>query len=141
MRSRLLTQELLQCMVELPLLFLTGGVLYYGLEMVYRGYSHWSMALCGALCFWAIYRINRALPRSPILLCALLSALLITGTELLAGCVFNLWLKLAVWDYRQMPFQLWGQICLPFSCLWFLLGIPVSLLCRWIRRRVFLAHE
>ena len=29
----------------------------------------------------------------------------------------------SVWDYRQMPLNFLGQICLPFSLLW----IPVSL--------------
>ncbi|MBQ9132710.1 MAG: hypothetical protein IJX62_09630 [Clostridia bacterium] len=131
----------LQNLVELPLLLLTGGVLYYGLEIVYRGHSHWSMALCGGLCFWWLYGMNRALSHLPLLLRALLSALLITAVELLAGCVLNLWLGMSVWDYRKMPLQLWGQICLPFSLLWFLLSIPVCLLSSWIRQRIFLEHE
>ncbi len=57
------------------------------------------------------------------------------------GCVVNLWLRLEVWHYGDMPFNLWGQICPTFSALWFLLSLPalwlcerIGNLCRWMGR-------
>jgi len=41
----------------------------------------------------------------------------------------NKWLALHVWDYSRMPFQLFGQICLPFMILFSVLcavGIYLS---------------
>ena len=122
---------------ELPLLLLTGGVLYCTIEMLFRGHTHISMALCGALCFFLIYRLDQKKPRWLLPWRALIGAVIITAVELVAGCILNLWLGLDIWDYSSMPYQLAGQICLPFSCLWFLLSIPACLLCKWIRKRIF----
>ena len=52
---------------------------------------------------------------------AVAGAGVITGVELLAGLLFNR--DHSVWDYRQMPLQWKGQICLPYSLLW----APLSL--------------
>ena len=130
----------LQVLAEGFFLLLTGGVLYYGIEVLYRGYSHWTMALCGALCFLGIDRINRCLSRKPLPLRALVGALMITCAELFLGCVLNLWLGMGIWDYSNLPLHFMGQICLPFSLLWFLLCFPACLLCRLVRRRVFLEN-
>lgn len=139
-RNDLITDRL-KYLAELPLLLLTGGVGYYSAELLWRGRSHWSMALCGALAFLFIYRLNEAYPHAKLLFCALQSALFITALELGAGCVLNLWLKLGIWDYSQMPCQIMGQICLPYSALWFALCIPVCFLCRWMRRVIFLEYD
>ena len=122
---------------ELPLLLLTGGVLYCTIEMLFRGHTHISMAFCGAVCFFLIYRFDQKKHRWSLPWRALIGAVMITAVELVAGCILNLWLGLGVWDYSDMPYQLAGQICLPFSCLWFLFSIPACLLCKWIRKRIF----
>ena len=44
---------------------------------------------------------------------------------------------LGVWDYSGVPLSLWGQICLPYSALWFLLCLAVFPLCDVMRRRIF----
>jgi hypothetical protein len=131
----------LQHLVEAPFVLLFGGVVYYSLELLWRGRSHWSMALCGALCFWFLYRLNRAYPRVPMTLRALTGATVITLVELLAGCLLNLVLRLDVWDYSEMPFHFMGQICIPYSLLWFLLCFPVSGISYLIRRVVFLSDD
>lgn len=133
--------EDLKYLTELPLLLLTGGVGYYAIETLWRGHSHWSMALCGALAFLFIYRLNDTYPHANLLFCALQSALFITALELAAGCILNLWLKFHIWDYSNMPYQIMGQICLPYSMLWFALCIPVCVLCRWMRRVIFLEND
>ena len=126
--------------VEALFVLLFGGVTYYGIETLSRGWSHWSMAICGAVCFFFLYRLNERYQRVSLPLRALAGALFITATELLVGCLLNLGMGLAIWDYSDMPYQFWGQICLPYSIFWFLLCFPAALVCRVIRRVVFLRN-
>lgn len=127
----------LQRAVEAPLVCLFGGVAYCILELCWRGYSHWSMALCGAFCFWKLWRIECEKKSIPLPLRALMGAGIITVTELFAGCLLNLGLGLEIWNYADVPLNFLGQVCLPYSILWFLLCFPVSLLIALIRRTVF----
>ena len=99
-------------------LFLVGGSGYVGLELLWRGRSHISMFLAGGVCFLLLGWIGKA-RFSPSAKC-LLGAVAITTVELLAGLLANR--DYRVWDYRQMPYNFLGQICLSYSLLW----IPVS---------------
>jgi len=130
-----------QRIVELPLILLLGGVSYYTLELIWRGYSHWSMALCGAFCLWKLWRLECDRPTLPLPLRALIGAGIITLTELFVGCLLNVGLGMRIWDYTKMPLHFLGQICLPYSVLWFLLCFPVSVGIRLLRRAVFSAHD
>jgi len=47
---------------------------------------------------------------------------MITAVELATGLLVNR--DHHIWDYRSLPLNYQGQICLPFSLLW----IPVSFL-------------
>jgi len=116
------------------LLFSTGGILYFLIEILWRGYSHFSMFLCGGLCFAGIYLINCTCRRAPCLLRWIYGALLITVIEFLCGVTVNLVLGWNVWDYADLPLNLFGQVCLPFTLIWFALCIPADLLCTLFRR-------
>ena len=101
-------------------LFAIGGGTYVSLELLCRARSHWTMFLLGGGCFLAIGRLGRRHPHlSPALRAVLGSGICTTG-ELLTGLVFNR--SYAIWDYRELPLNFKGQICLPFSLLW----IPLS---------------
>ena len=102
-------------------LFLIGGSGYVGLELLWRGRSHVSMFLAGGVCFLLLGKLNSIRPRLPLLLRGTLGAVIITSVELLAGLLVNR--DYAVWDYRSMPINFHGQVCMPFSLLW----IPLSL--------------
>ena len=39
-------------------LFLIGGALYYVIEILWRGYSHWSMFILGGICFVIMGLLN-----------------------------------------------------------------------------------
>ena len=112
-----------------------GGISYYSLEILCRGYSHWSMALCGGICLSGIFHLNRALRSKPILLRATVSGTLITAVELVCGCLVNLVFRLRVWDYSHLPLNLLGQICLPFTLLWIALSVPVCGICSLCERK------
>ena len=129
-----------QSAVECPLILLLGGVSYYLLELIWRGYSHPSMALCGAFCLWQLWRIERDRAALPLPLRALMGAVVITLVELFAGSLLNLGLGLEVWDYSSLPFHFLGQICLPYSILWFFLCFPVIAGLGLLRRAVFPEH-
>ena len=101
-------------------LFLAGGTGYVGLELLWRGRSHSSMFLAGGVCFMLLGLLDRA-RKLPGFLRASAGAGIITAVELLAGLIANR--DYSVWDYRNMPLNFLGQICLAYSLLW----IPVSL--------------
>lgn len=111
-----------------------GGAMYYCIEMVYRGYSHWSMFVLGGFCFCWIDVICEKLTFVKTIWGKMaLSAMGITVLEWLCGCVVNLWLKLDVWDYSRLPMQIMGQVCLLFSFFWFLLSFPAMQFCKSVR--------
>ncbi len=79
------------------------------------------MFLAGGCCFLLLGKLNRTQPRLSLLPRGLVGAGIITMVELLAGLLFNR--QYRVWDYRNLPLNFHGQICLPFFLLW----IPLSL--------------
>lgn len=121
--------------VENLILFLFGGAVYSMIEVLARGFTHWSMTVTGGLCLVIMYRHFTARPHDPLLLKCLFGAIVITLLEFIAGCIVNLWLGWNVWDYSGLMFNLFGQICLPFSALWFFLTMPVTVLCGFFSRR------
>ena len=41
----------------------------------------------------------------------------VTAMEFITGIIVNKWCHLNVWDYSGLPFQVLGQICLPFMII------------------------
>lgn len=111
--------------------FTSGFTGYPILELMWRGRTHWSMALAGGLAVLCLYPACRKGSLSGF---CCKTAAVITGIELTFGLLFNIILQKNVWDYSQKLWNLWGQICLPYCCLWFLLGIPIRWLCRGLCR-------
>ena len=111
-------------------LFTLGGAAYVGLELLWRGRSHSSMFLAGGSCFMLLGKLRNRSISIPVR--ALMGAGVITGVELLTGLVFNR--DHSVWDYRQMPAQFMGQICLPYTVLWAPLSLGAMELYRLLDR-------
>lgn len=119
-------------------LFLLGGLLYYHIEVLWRGFSHISMIFCGGFCFLSVGKIAGLLKEKVSMIGQMvLGALSITGIELLTGVVVNLWLHLNVWDYSDVPGNFLGQICLKYSVFWFFLSAPCIKVYNWIEENVF----
>lgn len=115
-------------------LFIVGGALYYSMEMLFRGYSHYSMAILGGICFIACGLLNEILSwDTSLLLQGLIGSGIITVLEFLTGVLVNIILHLNVWDYSNMPLNVLGQICLPFSLLWVIIAIGAIILDDYIR--------
>lgn len=107
------------------------GALGYGLiEILWRGYTHFSMLLAGGICFVTFAKIGEKFKQKTLLARAVIGSAFVTAIELIFGIIFNIILKKNVWDYSKMPFNFKGQICLLYSLFWIVLGlvfIPFSL--------------
>jgi uncharacterized membrane protein len=111
---------------EIFFFFIFGGLTYYIIEILYRGYSHYSMFLCGGIVFYSISLFNRRYNYTLHLVTRMiLCTFIITVIELLFGILFNLILLKQVWNYSSYFYNYRGQICLTFSILWFFLSLPV----------------
>ena len=103
------------------ILFYIGGMAYMFLEFAWRGRSHGTMFLLGGVCFLVLGQISRRLPVKNMAVKGLAGSAAVTALELVTGLAVNR--DYRIWDYRQLPLQFRGQICLPYSLLW----IPVCL--------------
>ena len=91
-----------------------------GMELLWRGRSHPSMFAAGGTCFLLLGKLRETKLPDPVKPVA--GAGLITAVELGTGLLVNR--DHHVWDYRTLPGNYQGQVCLPFFLLW----IPVSIL-------------
>lgn len=118
---------------ELTFVFFIGGVIYGIIETIFRGYTHWSMILTGGACFLLFYILNFTLNIGLLGKC-LIATFIITGLEFIVGYIVNILWGLNVWSYANMPYNYMGQICLYYSMIWFLFGIPMTFFANYIRR-------
>lgn len=111
-------------------LWALGGTLYYSFEIIFRGFSHWSMFILGGICFLFFYIQGNVLGwNEPLWKQTIRNIMFITSLEFITGIVVNKWLNLGVWDYTGLPLHLFGQICVPFMVIFSalsVLGIFVS---------------
>ena len=119
-------------------LWLTGGLIYIGMELAFRGRSHWTMFLLGGVCFVVLGLINELIPwQMPLLKQMIIGMAIITYFEFLTGCVVNIWLGWGIWDYSRMPGNILGQICPLFTFLWFWISGAGIVLDDWLRYWLF----
>ena len=85
---------------------------YPFLEILFRGWSHWSMALAGGICFGLMGLVSDTLYRYRLPVRAMASAVTVLFVEFIFGCIFNLGMQLHIWDYSRELGNLAGQICL-----------------------------
>ena len=118
--------------MELLPVFALGSILYGLTEILWRGWTHWTMLLCGGICFTLMYLVSGS--ELSLVKKWLLSTCIITTVEFVAGCIVNLRLHWQVWDYSSLPFNLLGQICPRFILMWLALSIPGVALCTLLHR-------
>ena len=108
-------------------IFISGGLTYGLIEILFRGFTHWSMLIAGGLCCVLLHIISLAQSMRIWQKCVL-GGTVITTVEFIAGAVLNIALGLAVWDYCSQPLNLMGQICPLFSAAWTALSLPAVLI-------------
>ena len=106
------------------ILFLVGGGIYCIIELLYRSRTHISMLVVGGLCFVCIGAINEFISwEMKLWKQMLIGSGIVTVIELISGVIINIWLELDVWDYSELPLNVLGQICVPFSVIWFFISL------------------
>ena len=116
-------------------IFTIGGLSYALIEILLRGYTHWTMIITGGICFVVLFRVFSRITHAKLWQKCAAGAAIITAIELAAGCIVNLWLQMDVWDYSFLPLNLFGQVCLLYTFLWALLCIPVAYLVQAMGKR------
>lgn len=115
-----------------------GGSIYYGIEILYRGFSHWSMFLLGGVCMifmgkqgeWSEWNC-------PLWRQLFRSILFVSCGEFITGIVVNKLLSWEVWDYSDNKMNLFGQICLKFAILFGVLSLFAIFLSKWILVKLY----
>ena len=69
--------------------FSFGGIVYVLIEMLWRGYSHWSMFIWGGICFVLLGLINKKYTWDiPLLIQMLIGTFIITLMEFICWVYF-----------------------------------------------------
>ena len=108
------------------LCFILGATGYAAIEVIWRGYTHWSMMIAGGVCFIIFSLVAERFREKNLLIKAAISALGVTVVEFVGGVVFNIIFKMRVWEYSGMPFNILGQVCPLFTLLW--AGVAIAFL-------------
>nr|DAZ22967.1 MAG TPA: Putative ABC-transporter type IV [Caudoviricetes sp.] len=120
------------------ILAIIGGLIYILIELIWRGHTHISMFILGGICFVAIGLINELFSwELGLVWQSVIGAVIVTVLEFITGLIVNIWLGLGVWDYSNMPFNLLGQICLPFAFAWIALSAIAIVLDDYLRFWIF----
>ena len=85
--------------LQTPAVFALGAAGYAALELLWRGRTHWTMALTGGAVLVGLRQLRRRVhEESPLSRC-LCGAACITTAEYVVGCTVNRHFRLRVWDY------------------------------------------
>lgn len=104
-------------------LFALGGAGYLGIEIAYRGFTHWSMFFAGGLALCLLHAL--AVRPLPLPAAAACGAAGVSGLEMAVGLVCRRFLHIVVWDYSAEWGNLAGLVCPRYTLYWLLL-------CGWV---------
>ena len=74
--------------------FVLGAGAYGAMEILFRGYTHWTMLITGGACVLTMYYMQEWILSQPVVLGALAGAMIITTYEFFVGVLVNLKLSL-----------------------------------------------
>ena len=101
--------------------FFIGAILYASIELLWRGRTHWTMAVLGGVVYVILNDINIRLPNASITVKSIFGSGIITVLELICGVILNIKLGLKVWNYENIGYNILGQICPKYTVYWFML--------------------
>lgn len=111
-----------------------GSASYSIIEVVWRGFTHWTMSIVGGVCMLLIYVIGSTYESTTLWKKCIAGSLVITNAELIVGFLVNILLGWSVWSYSGMRFNFYGLVCPLYTLLWFFLCIPANIVCDLLRR-------
>ena len=125
-------KKIFKLIIKYVVLFVIGGLVYCGIELMWRNRTDISSFLMGGTAILVVGGLNEGYDWDmPVWYQMLLSSLFITAMEYVVGINFNA--DYHIWDYRELWLNIDGQICLGYSLLWGLLGLVGILLDDFIR--------
>lgn len=130
-------KKILKKILQNLILIGIGGSIYVSIEMLARERTHWTMFFLGGVCFFLVGLLNEYNRETPLLPQCLQGGVIITVLEFMTGMIVNVHLGWDVWDYSNIPGNLYGQICLPFTIIWVLLSYIAIILDDYIRYKLF----
>ena len=115
-------------LLEMCASLIFGGGVYIIIEILYRGYSHWSMAIAGGVSFFLLHGLFSKFSGMHMILKLVACLIIISSVEFLVGYIVNMRFRWNIWDYSNHRYNLYGQVCLRYSLTWALFAIPISLI-------------
>lgn len=129
--------------ITLKYLFIAAfcGLIYSGIELLWRGRTAPEMFLLAGICGLFICWLNNIFTYDlDYLLQIIVCGIFCTGAEWICGLLFNK--DYHIWDYRGLPLSsLDGQVCLLFSLAWCLIAAFAIPLLDWIEWKIFKYKE
>jgi len=117
---------------ELSAIYIIGGLIYGASEILWRGFTHWTMIVTGGFCAAVLYILFNY-TKMFFIKKLILGAVLITTIEYIVGIIVNVFLRWKIWDYSSEKYNLLGQICPRFTFYWLLMCIPAFFLCKSVK--------
>ncbi|MFI3172194.1 MAG: hypothetical protein R3Y58_07510 [Eubacteriales bacterium] len=115
-----------------------GGTIYYGIEIIFRGFSHWTMFVLGGICMIFIGLQGQWCEwKTPYWIQLLRSITFVSCSEFLTGMLVNKLLNWNVWDYSDRRLQLWGQVSLLFTILFAFLCAFAICIAKWVSKVLY----
>jgi len=120
-------------------LIIIMGTIYMALEGIWRGWTHISMLVVGGISAFLIGKLNEhpAFYNRKMWEQCSIGTGIVLALEFTSGMILNVWLKLGIWDYSNTWGNLYGQICLPYAVLWFMLVPFCIYVDDYLRYRIF----
>jgi uncharacterized membrane protein len=111
-------------------LFFVMGMIYFTLEGFWNGKANIIMLPVGGICSLLIGLLNEYPQYYSLKIYqqSLIGTLIVLVIEFASGIFFNVYLNLNLWNYSDTWGNLYGQICIPYALLWFIL-VPF---CIWL---------
>lgn len=120
------------------ILFSVGFFLYSLIEILFRGYTYFTMGILGGIILLLVDSINNKLSWNIDLIWqGVIGSFAITTCELVLGEILKILNISSMWDYSNMPFNYDGVICVPFSIIWIFISIIGILVADFINYYIF----
>ena len=125
--------------VKSLVMFIAGFCAFITIEVLFRGYSYAMSGVMGGLAVIALDKINDEISwETDLAMQALIGGAFVTAMEFAVGAIAKYTNILPqMWDYTDVPFNLGGIICLPFTIAWTLLSVLAIFLADAINYYIF----
>ena len=97
-------------LLEMCASLIFGGGVYIIIEILYRGYSHWSMAIAGGVSFLLLHGLFSKFSGMHMILKLVACLIIISSVEFLVGYIVNMRFRWNIWDYSNHRYNLYGQV-------------------------------